>query len=304
MQSVKLQHGTLILSVNISGVEPMFGDIRNLIPAEGGRFINPIDQEKRRRVAFIGDELAQQVFGIEAPVGQTIRLNGSPFTIIGVMQKKDQSNSYAGQDNGRIFIPGKTLKAMTGYEYVNNIVFMADETKNVGLVKNEVVRVMAAQQRFDPRDTQALGMWDTSEGAKFMETFMLAFKIFLGTVGCLTMIVGGIGVSNIMNVVVEERTREIGIKMALGAKSRLILSQFLVETLVMVIIGGIIGILLTHGICSLFPAFNLTDYVGTPHISPTAAIITASLLGLIGFVSGYFPARTAANLDPVVAMKM
>lgn len=304
MQSVKLQRDTLILSVNISGVEPIFGEIRNLIPAAGGRFINPIDQEKRRRVAFIGDELAQQVFGSEEPVGQTLRLNGSPFTVIGVMQKKEQSNSYAGQDAGRLFIPGKTLKAMTGYEYVNNIVFMANETKNVGLVKKEVVRVMAAQQRFDPRDTEALGMWDTSEGAKFMETFMGAFKIFLGTVGCLTMIVGGIGVSNIMNVVVEERTREIGIKMALGAKSRLILGQFLLETLVMVVIGGAIGILMTHGICSLFPAFNLTEYVGTPHISPTAAIITASLLGLIGFVSGYFPARTAANLDPVVAMKM
>jgi putative ABC transport system permease protein len=133
---------------------------------------------------------------------------------------------------------------------------------------------------------------------------MLAFRIFLGVVGCLTLVVGGIGVSNIMNVVVEERTREIGIKMALGAKPRLILSQFLLETLVLTVVGGAIGILITMGICAIFPAFNLTVYVGNPNISPSTAAATAAMLGLIGFISGYFPARTAANLDPVVAMKM
>jgi len=123
-------------------------------------------------------------------------------------------------------------------------------------------------------------------------------------VGCLTLVVGGIGVSNIMNVVVEERTREIGIKMALGAKPRVILGQFLFETLSLTIVGGILGILITMGICVIFPSFNLTDYVGDPVISPGAAAATAVALGLIGFISGYFPARTAANLDPVVAMKM
>ena len=107
-----------------------------------------------------------------------------------------------------------------------------------------------------------------------------------------------------MNVVVEERTREIGIKMALGAKPRIILGQFLLETLALTIVGGSIGILITLGICTVFPVFNLTEYVGDPNISPEAAIVTAIMLGLIGFISGYFPARTASNLDPVVAMKM
>jgi putative ABC transport system permease protein len=107
-----------------------------------------------------------------------------------------------------------------------------------------------------------------------------------------------------MNVVIEERTREIGIKMALGAKPRLILSQFLLETLVLTVVGGAIGILITMGVCAIFPAFNLTVYVGNPGISPSTAAATAAMLGLIGFVSGYFPARTAANLDPVMAMKM
>ena len=304
MQSVKMQRGTLVLSVNVSGVEPEFGDIRNLIPAEGGRFINPIDQDKRRRVAFIGNELAEQIFADEPAVGQSIRLNALPFTVIGIMQEKEQNSNYAGPDSGRIFVPGKTLRAMTGQKYINNMVFTADTANNIALAKKEVLRVVASQKRFDPKDTEALQMWDTSQGAQFMETFMLAFKIFLGTIGFLTLIVGGIGVSNIMNVMVEERTREIGIKMALGAKSRFILGQFLIETLILIIIGGAIGIIITYGICSIFPALNLEEYVGIPHISSSAAIITAFLLGLIGFVSGYFPARTAANLDPVVAMKM
>jgi len=304
MKSMKLQHGTKVLSVGVSGVEPDFSDIRNLIPDKGGRFINSLDEEKRRRVLFIGDELAKQVFDQVPPVGQTVMLDGFPFLIVGVLQEKDQNSSYTGQDKGRVFIPAATFRAMTGTKYINNMVFMAADVSMTDTLKKDVLEITAHQHRFDPADTDAIGMWDTTESAKFMQTFMLAFRIFLGVIGCLTMVVGGIGVSNIMNVVVEERTREIGIKMALGAKPRSILGQFVLETLIMTVIGGMIGILITQGICSIFPAFHLTDYVGTPVISANAAAVTAGMLGLIGFISGYFPARTAANLDPVVAMKM
>ncbi|OGP97375.1 MAG: hypothetical protein A2Z39_00160 [Deltaproteobacteria bacterium RBG_19FT_COMBO_46_9] len=300
----KLQRGAKVLSVSVSGVEPDFGEIRNLIPSAGSRFINPMDQEKKRRVVFLGDELASQVFGNESPVGQTIQLQGSPFIVIGVLKKKAQNSNYAGQDSGRLFIPASTLKMMTGQKFISNFVFTAsDVTKTEALVK-DIRQIMAVQHRFDPKDNEAIILWDTTESARFLNTFMLAFQIFLGIIGCLTMIVGGIGVSNIMNVVVEERTREIGIKMALGAKPRLVLGQFLLETLVITFVGGAIGILITMGICAIFPALNLTDYVGNPAISPGSAAVTAAMLGLIGFISGYFPARTAASLDPVVAMKM
>jgi putative ABC transport system permease protein len=300
----KLQRGAKVLSVSVSGVEPDFGEIRNLIPSAGSRFINPMDQEKKRRVVFLGDELASQVFGNESPVGQTIQLQGSPFIVIGVLKKKAQNSNYAGQDSGRLFIPASTLKMMTGQKFISNFVFTAsDVTKTEALVK-DIRQIMTVQHRFDPKDNEAIILWDTTESARFLNTFMLAFQIFLGIIGCLTMIVGGIGVSNIMNVVVEERTREIGIKMALGAKPRLVLGQFLLETLVITFVGGAIGILITMGICAIFPALNLTDYVGNPAISPGSAAVTAAMLGLIGFISGYFPARTAASLDPVVAMKM
>ncbi len=170
-------------------------------------------------------------------------------------------------------------------------------------VTEEVLTVLAGKFRFDPEDREALMMWDTTEFARFMDDFMLAFRLFLLGIGVLTLAVGAIGVSNIMNVVVEERTPEIGIKMALGARPRGILGQFLLETLIVTAAGGVIGLLITAGFCALFPD-GLVEYVGDPRVSPGVAGVTATLLGLIGLVAGYFPARKAAELDPVVAMKM
>jgi putative ABC transport system permease protein len=133
---------------------------------------------------------------------------------------------------------------------------------------------------------------------------MLAFTLFLGIVGSLTLVVGGIGVSNIMNVVVEERTREIGIKIALGARQRWVLSQILLETLAVTAIGGALGLLIAFGICGAFPKLGFTEYVGDPAVSPGVALITTAILGVIGLLAGWFPARDAARLDPVVSMKM
>jgi len=303
-RTLRLQLGPKTLAVDVSGVHPAFGEMRNLIPQKGGRFIDPIDMDLRRRVAFLGDELAEQLFGAMNPVGQEFRLHGSPFTVIGVLQRKVQESSYSGRDKDRIVIPATTMRALTGRKYMNLFIVTPRDVQRNEETKDEVRGILAAKHRFDPGDKEALGVWDTTEGAKFLDNFMTAFRLFLGIVGSLTLIVGGIGVSNIMNVVVEERTREIGIKMALGAKSKAILGQFLAETVVVTAVGGIAGLLITASICRAFPALDLTDYVGTPQVSAWVACATAGLLGLLGMIAGYFPARTAARLDPVVAMKM
>jgi putative ABC transport system permease protein len=133
---------------------------------------------------------------------------------------------------------------------------------------------------------------------------MLGFKIFMGLMGALTLIVGGIGVSNIMNVVVEERTREIGIKMALGARPRSVMAQFLTETLLITAIGGGIGIAITALICAVIPNAGAEDFLGTPVLSPSLALLTVAILGTVGLLAGYFPARDASRLEPVVAMKL
>jgi putative ABC transport system permease protein len=220
------------------------------------------------------------------------------------MVKKPQDSSYSGRDKDNVFIPGTTHRALTGQKYVDEFIFKAQESDKTAGLKTQVLEIAAAKHRFDPKDKEAIGIWDTTEQFQFLNTFMLAFRGFLGIVGSLTLVVGGIGVSNIMNVVVEERTREIGIKMALGARPASILFQFMLETLMITGVGGAIGLGITLVICAAFPALGFTDYVGNPVVSPTVAALTAGLLGSVGLLAGYFPARDAAQLDPVVAMKL
>ena len=303
MTSLRLDYGTKTLSVDISGVAPEFGPMRNLIPQSGGRFINPIDETEQRRVLFIGDELATSVFGSADPIGKTVLLNGSPFQIVGVLVAKEQDSSYSGRDKEKGFIPGTTFRAITGDKYIDNMIFQATNTAETEQLIERVRTAFAKRLRFDPTDKEALSIWNTTEQFAFFDTFMLAFNSFLGIIGVLTLVVGGIGVSNIMNVVVEERTREIGIKMALGAKQRWILGQFLMETLLVTAFGGAIGFALAIGVCAIFPE-QLHEFVGKPEVSPVVALLTSVALGIVGLVAGYFPARDAARLDPVVAMKL
>jgi len=303
-QTLRLQHGTRTMAVDVSGVSADFGEMRNTIAQAGGRFLNPIDIDKKRRVAFLGNEIAEQLFGAADPVGEIFRLHGSPFTVIGVLKPKIQQSSYSGRDKDKILIPNTTFQALTGQKYLNNFIFTAADLSETERTKDEVLAAIAGRYRFDPTDEEALMIWDTTEMAQFLDTFMLAFKIFLAVIGSLTLVVGGIGVSNIMNVVVEERTPEIGIKMALGARPRGVLGQFLLETMIITAAGGVIGLVITVGICAAFTSVGLTDYVGVPRVSAAVAGSTATLLGLIGLLAGFFPARSAANLDPVVAMKM
>ena len=303
-ENLRVTFGDRKRLVDVSGVVPVFGEMRNLIPAEGGRFINPTDLEQRRRVVFVGNELADDLFGELDPVGREVMLHGSPFTVIGVLLEKDQDSSYSGRDHSNMYIPSTTFRALTGRRYVNLFIYKAPTPDQNKQLTERVLAALGERKRFDPTDTQALGIWDTTDMFVWFDTFMLAFKLFMGFMGVLTLTVGGIGVSNIMNVVVEERTREIGIKMALGAKGRTVLGQFLLETLVLTAIGGVIGLAITWGFCSVVEGSPAEDAIGTPVLSPQIALLTAGVLGLVGFLAGYFPARGASRLDPVVAMKL
>ena len=289
---------------NMVGIYPVFGEMRNIYPDVGGRFIDLIDLEKKKRVVFIGNQLKEDLFGKEEAIGKYIIIDNVPFLVVGVMKKKSQDSSYSGRDENKAFIPASTFAAMYGYRYVSDIIYKPRNPKETEQVKSQVYKVLGKKYKFDPEDKEALMLWDTTEMDKFLGSFFLAFRAFLVVIGTFTLIVGGIGVSNIMNVVVEERTKEIGIKMSLGAKKRHVLSQFIFETFVITFLGGIIGFIFSLAVVKIFPLFNLQEYMGTPIITPTAVLIAVGVLGTVGLISGYFPAKRAANLNPVQALKL
>jgi putative ABC transport system permease protein len=290
--------------IRIMGCWPEFGPMRNIIPEEGSRFVDDVDMGLKRRVIFLGTDLKKELFGEEDAIGRLVFVNGVPFKVIGVMRKKEQDSSYGGRDVNSAFIPSSTFKAMYGREYVNDIVFKADEIGRTESVKKGVYKVLGSRYKFDPDDKEALAIWDTTEQEKFFATFFGAFRVFLGVIGAFTLIVGGIGVSNIMNVVVEERTKEIGIKMALGAKPRFIMGQFVIETLTLTGIGGALGFLFAWSVVSVVPRFKVEDYIGTPDISSSVAIAAMLVLGVVGVLSGYFPARRASQCNPIEALRL
>ncbi|HTO86404.1 MAG TPA: ABC transporter permease, partial [Thermoanaerobaculia bacterium] len=168
-QTLKLNYGTKTVAVDVSGVSPEFGAMRNLIAQEGGRFLNPSDVAEQRRVLFIGNKLADDVFGKTPAVGKTVLLGGSPFLIVGVLQKKIQQSSYSGRDNGKAFIPGSTFRALTGVKWVDNAIYQPTIPHESKQVTDGVREILGHRLRFDPADKEAWSVWDTTEEFAFLE---------------------------------------------------------------------------------------------------------------------------------------
>ncbi len=302
-RGIRVHRGTKAANPVVTGVVPAYAEMRNIIPAAGGRFLNDQDVAERRRVAMLGDELAKQLFGDTPPVGEQVYMGDTPFTVIGVMRPKLQNSSYQARDKDRLFIPASTHHAVFGRRYLNNIVYRARSADLTKVAERGVYETLGRKYRFDPSDEDALGVWDTSEWETEVGTLFLAFNVFFGIVGSFTLLVGGIGVANIMYIVVRERTREIGVRRAVGARRRDILVQFFAETCLIVGMGAVLGMVLSVALVAAMGGMPTQDFVGSPVISPLVMVATLALLGLVAFVAGLFPARRAANLDPVEALR-
>jgi putative ABC transport system permease protein len=304
---VPVARGTKTVNARVRGVDPSFGEMRNIIPQEGGRFIDEMDSAKKRRVVVLGDELATDLFGKDNPIGKTVQVNQSTFLVVGVMQPKVMMGMYSGPDKGQASIPAPTFKAMFTDAKLQNMVYRPASEQMADQAKAQIYRVLGRKYRFDPDDTRALGIWDTRENQRITGNIALGIQMFLGIIGGLTLFVGGMGVANIMYAVVKERTREIGVKMALGAKVRQVMSPFVLEALTMTILGGTLGTVVGVVLMQIMAALPLKgeafEFLGRPTFSPAIAAATSLILGTVGLLAGYFPARRAAGVNPAESLR-
>jgi putative ABC transport system permease protein len=304
---VPVTAGTKNVNARLRGVDPEFGEMRNVHPQPGGRFINARDVAEKRRVVFLGEELARDLFGTEAVGGRTVQINQSVFTVVGVAQQKIQMGMYNGPDRNHPSIPSTTFKSMYTDQRIDNLVYRPVSPDLADVAKAQLYRVMGAKHHFDPEDERALGIWDTRNMQRINDNIGIGIQIFLGIIGALTLFVGGMGVANIMFAVVQERTREIGVKMALGAKERQVMLPFVLEALLITVLGGLLGTGVSLALITLFAALPLQgdalDFLGHPTFSPAIAAATAMVLGTIGSLAGFFPAKRAASVNPAVSLR-
>jgi putative ABC transport system permease protein len=303
-----LTYGRKTQNVRTIGTSWVYGEARKHYPQAGGRFLTPEDEQQRRRVIFLGDEVAKDIFGEEQPVGKTLLVNNAPYLVIGVMQKKTQMGVYGGPDSNHAVIPISTFRAQFGREKLNNLVIQTHEPAQMKGELRKLNEVLGPKFGYDPTDDRALSTWDMVKSSQVTINILIGIQMFLGIVGALTLIIGGVGVANIMYAVVKERTREIGVKMALGAKRRWIIVPFVLEGLVYTFIGGFVGITIATllvALTSFIPieGNKVMSFLGRPTLSPQIGVVTSVILGIIGLLAGYFPARRAASIDPASTLR-
>jgi len=306
--SSSLTFGTTTVTGRVTGTNWEYGEIRHHFPQAGGRFFNANDERDKRRVIFLGDELAEDIFGEVDPVGKTMFVDRVPYLVIGVLQPKMQMGTYKGPDEGGSVIPITTFSAQFGQQRLTNIVFKARTAEDMPLARQQFNEALAAKYRFDPTDEQVTGVWDTVEGAKVMSNIMIGLQAFLGIIGVLTLLIGGIGVANIMYAVVKEKTREIGVQMALGARRGWVTGPFVLQGLSYTLVGGAMGLAIAVALILLLGLIPVEgnqalEFLGKPTLSWQIAAATAAILGGIGILAGYFPARRAATVDPAETLR-
>ena len=298
-------------SATVRGVAPEYGLMRAEIP-EAGRFINAEDIDKRRRVAFLGHEIARKLFGNSPAVAETVRIGGLSFEVVGVLADKVQMSSYYSPDKYCVFIPYSAVSQLWDTTYVSNVVFQTIDPSQQPVALKQVRETLAGRYHYDSRDERAVNLMDTVENNRIINGITGGLKIILSFIGSLTLMIGGVGVMNIMLVSVTERTREIGIRKALGARRRHIMFQFLLEGMVITFLGGIIGVIFSYVLALLigtqpFLADLLEDASRQTdvHLLLSADVILAAtgILVFVGLGSGLWPALRASRMDPIQALR-
>lgn len=301
----------------VRGVWPQYQNFRSL-KVEEGRLMTADDEMNANRVVILGSESFRQLFPGKAAIGQPVMIEGYPYTVIGVLSKKQQNGSYgSGPDNTQLFVPFSAMLRDFPPDFkgtgpdaqsapvgtVNNIVVQPVSPEKHVAALRQVREILAERHHFDPTDLDALWVWDTLEGAQFTDRIFYVMTLFFAAVALLTLLLGGIGVMNIMLVAVSERTREIGVRKALGATARDIRRQFLVESAIITLVSGAAGLLCGVGACLLIRMVPLPDIIPHPAISATAIIASLVTLAIITVSAGTYPAIRAAGMTPIECLR-
>ncbi len=295
-------------TITTVGALPPFTEIRSITIAQG-RFYNDEDNTQARNVAFLGSDARKQLFAERDALGQTIWMNGIPYTVIGVMKPKEQNSSYDGFDTRKVFIPFNAMrrdfpnKPPAIQHSVDRLLVAPWSLETHMDCVHQIRRTLGRLHHFDPRDKEAAGIWDTVKDAEANRMIIVGMEIFMGAVGIATLFLGGLSVMNVMLVNVRERTREIGVRMALGATRRSILRQFFLETIFVVVISGGVGLILAYGFCGIVNLAPMPPFFSGMLTSWKIAAMSIFLLGLISVLSALYPANRAASVDPIEALR-
>jgi putative ABC transport system permease protein len=306
-KQASIQYDTRVFTWAVTGNYSNVMDVRAL-KLRQGRFYNPEDEMQRARVAVIGSEAKEKLFSGRNPLAEHIRVDGLSFEVIGVLSAKMQE----GNDdiNRVIYIPFSTMSELKNTHYLDTVWFTY-QTPEYESLEQSVRTILATEHKFNQTDRQAVQVFNLMTQVHQFEVITLGLKILMGFIGTLTLGIGGVGLMNIMLVSVTQRTREIGVQKALGARRRYILLQFLAEALTITFIGGVVGIVLAYtvalsvGRLTLYSAFAKNGEAGDIRliIAPGTLIASTLILGAVGLVSGMVPAFRASRLDPIEALR-
>jgi putative ABC transport system permease protein len=295
-------------TIPVVGSLPPFSEIRSVATAQG-RFYNDQDNENARNVAFLGSDTKKQLFADHEALGQTIWMNGIPYTVIGIMKSKDQNSSYDGFDTRKIFIPFNAMrrdfpnKPPAVEHTVDRLLIAPWSLETHKDCVRQLRRTLARIHNYDPRDEEAASIWDTVKNAEANRMIIVGMEIFMGAVGIATLFLGGLSVMNVMLVSVRERTREIGVRMALGATRKSILRQFFLETIFVVSLSGGVGLVLSYGFCALVNLLPMPPFFTGMLTNWRIGALSIFLLALIALLSALYPANRAASVDPIEALR-